>query len=205
MDLPPSSFYDSIWVVVDQLTKMDHFILCTKTITDKRTTNLFLDHIFRYHGFPEYIILLWTPVCVQVLEEVFWAFRHEGEVVVNPFHPQTNGQTKWVNQVLEQYLQCTTNYHQNNWSKLLLLVEFVYNNIIHSSTQQTPLFANHGLHPKFDQVWLWQQNIKIMKLLKNLDYERLGPFTIVKKSMSWPSSLNFFIPWKFIMCFMFPC
>jgi hypothetical protein len=30
------------------------------------------------------------------------------------------------------------------------MVEFAYNNIIHSSTQQTPLFANHGLHPKFD-------------------------------------------------------
>jgi D-mannonate dehydratase len=30
------------------------------------------------------------------------------------------------------------------------LAKFAYKNIIHSSTQQTPLFANHGLHPKFD-------------------------------------------------------
>jgi gluconate kinase len=30
------------------------------------------------------------------------------------------------------------------------MVEFAYNNIMHSSTQQTPFFANHGLHPKFD-------------------------------------------------------
>jgi hypothetical protein len=28
--------------------------------------------------------------------------------------------------------------------------EFAYNNIMHSSTQQTPFFVNHGLHPKFD-------------------------------------------------------
>jgi len=32
----------------------------------------------------------------------------------------------------------------------LALVEFAYNNIMHSSTQQTTLFVNHGLHPKFD-------------------------------------------------------
>ncbi len=30
------------------------------------------------------------------------------------------------------------------------MAEFAYNNIMHSSTQQTPLFENHGLHPKFD-------------------------------------------------------
>jgi len=30
------------------------------------------------------------------------------------------------------------------------MVEFSYNNTIHSTTHQTPLFANHGLHPRFD-------------------------------------------------------
>jgi hypothetical protein len=30
------------------------------------------------------------------------------------------------------------------------MVEFAYNNTMHSSTYQTPFFANHGLHPKFD-------------------------------------------------------
>jgi hypothetical protein len=39
-------------------------------------------------------------------------------------------------------------YNQNNWSKLLAMVEFAYNNAMHSFTQQTPLFANHGLHLK---------------------------------------------------------
>jgi hypothetical protein len=61
-----------------------------------------------------------------------------------------DGQIEWVNQVLKQYLQCITNYHQNNWSKLLAMVEFVYNNIVHSLTQQTSFFANHGLHHKFN-------------------------------------------------------
>jgi hypothetical protein len=46
------------------------------------------------------------------------------------YHPQTDGQTKRVNQVLEQYLHCTINYHQDNWMELLPLAEFAYNNTI---------------------------------------------------------------------------
>jgi hypothetical protein len=42
------------------------------------------------------------------------------------------------------------NYHQNNWLKILSMVVFAYNNTMHSSTQQTYLFANHDLHLKFD-------------------------------------------------------
>jgi hypothetical protein len=51
---------------------------------------------------------------------------------------------------LEQYLWCKTNYHQDNWLKLLAMVEFAYNNTVHSLTHQTPFFANHGLHLEFD-------------------------------------------------------
>jgi hypothetical protein len=45
-----------------------------------------------------------------------------------------DGQTKRVNQVLEQYLWCTTNYNQDNWLELLAMAKFAYNNIVHSST-----------------------------------------------------------------------
>jgi hypothetical protein len=40
--------------------------------------------------------------------------------------------------------------HQDNWSKLLAMVEFSYNNTMHLSTQQTPFFTNHDLQPKFN-------------------------------------------------------
>ena len=65
-------------------------------------------------------------------------------------HPQTDGQTKRVNQVVEQYLQCTVNYHQDNWVDLLPLAKFAYNNTCHSSIRHTPFFVNYGRHPKFD-------------------------------------------------------
>jgi hypothetical protein len=62
INLPPSNSYDSILVaVVDHLTKMAHIIPYTKTITSKRTTKLFLDHVFQYHGLPKDIIIDCEP------------------------------------------------------------------------------------------------------------------------------------------------
>ncbi len=66
------------------------------------------------------------------------------------FHPQTDGQTKRVNHVLEQYLRCTIAYQQDDWAELLPLAEFSYNNSVHASTGFTPFFVNYGIHPQFD-------------------------------------------------------
>lgn len=64
------------------------------------------------------------------------------------FHPQIDGQTKHVNQVLEQYIRCTINYQQDDCTTLLLLAKFAYNNTKHSSMQQTSFFANYNYHPR---------------------------------------------------------
>jgi len=64
------------------------------------------------------------------------------------YHPQNNGQTEQVNQELEQYLQIFVRERQDNWYTLLPLVEFSYNNHIHSSTQQTPFLLDTGRHPQ---------------------------------------------------------
>jgi hypothetical protein len=68
------------------------------------------------------------------------------------YHPQTDGQTERVNQVLEQYFRCFINYHQDNWVDLLPVIEFAYNNTFQKSIHQTPLFANYGYHPRFDSL-----------------------------------------------------
>ena len=63
------------------------------------------------------------------------------------YHPEADGQTEQANQTLEQYLHIYCSYQQNNWSQLLLLTEFVYNNALNASTGITPFFANKGYHP----------------------------------------------------------
>lgn len=66
------------------------------------------------------------------------------------FHPQTDGQSERTNQTLEQYLRCYTNYQQDDWSNLLPLAEFAYNNAENTSIQMTPFYANYAFHPKID-------------------------------------------------------
>ena len=55
-DLPLSNAYDSIFVVVDRLTKMAHFVPCKKTSSSEDTARLFLDNVYRYHGLPDDIV-----------------------------------------------------------------------------------------------------------------------------------------------------
>ena len=64
------------------------------------------------------------------------------------FHPESDGQTERTNQTLEAYLRMYTNYQQDNWSDLLPIAEFAYNNSVHSATQLTPFFANYGYNPR---------------------------------------------------------
>lgn len=66
------------------------------------------------------------------------------------FHPQTDGQTECVNQILEQYLRCAINYQQSDWKHLLPMAELASNNTIHASTGTTPFYADYGFHPRFD-------------------------------------------------------
>jgi hypothetical protein len=66
------------------------------------------------------------------------------------YNPQADGQSKRANQTLEQYLQHYCSYQQDNWSDLLLLAEFAYNNTPNASTGVSPFFTNKGYHPALD-------------------------------------------------------
>jgi len=63
------------------------------------------------------------------------------------YHPKDNGQTEHTNQTLEQYLCVYCNYQQNNWSELLSLAEFAYNNAPSATTNVSPFFANKKYYP----------------------------------------------------------
>jgi len=53
------------------------------------------------------------------------------------FHLQMNDQTERQNQMLEHYLQVYFNYKMNNWSELLSMIMFAYNNSVHVSIKKT--------------------------------------------------------------------
>ena len=63
------------------------------------------------------------------------------------YHPEGDGQTECLNQTLEQYLRIFCNYQQDNWSELLPLAEFTYNNAPSATMGVSPFYANNGYHP----------------------------------------------------------
>ena len=54
-----------------------------------------------------------------------------------------------VNTLVEQYLRGYCNYQQDNWTELLTMAEFSYNNTLASSMGITPFYAMYGEHPKY--------------------------------------------------------
>jgi hypothetical protein len=150
VELPPSKGFTAIAVWVCRLTKMAHFVPCSTSVTAEDTAKIFIHQVYRLHGLPEDIVSdrgtqfvsrFWTKLCNSL---------NIKRNLSTSFHPQSDGQTERVNQVLEQYLRCYASWHQDNWSDLLPLAEFAYNNSVHRSTGVSPFFVTYGFHPRFD-------------------------------------------------------
>jgi hypothetical protein len=145
-DLPEVKGYNQIWVVVDRFTKMSHFIPL-KNRRAKELAVVFIREVWRLHGLPKRIV----SDRDSVFTSKFWeAVMKQLEVNLDrssAYHPQTDGQTERVNQVLEQYLRTYCSWDQDDWVELLPYAEFCYNNTVHSATKQTPFYAAYGQHP----------------------------------------------------------
>jgi len=64
------------------------------------------------------------------------------------YHSQTDGQMERINQELEQYLRVFIDHRQEQWPDWLGIVEFAYNNKIHTATKILPFKANYGQDPR---------------------------------------------------------
>jgi len=132
--LPLVQEYDSILVVVDQLTKMVHFIPTTEKTSAEGLARLFRDNVWKLHGLPESIISDREPQFVAELIRELNGILGIVSKLSTVFHPQTDGQTEGVNQELEQYLRMFIDHRQEQWPEWLGAAEFAYNNKVHSST-----------------------------------------------------------------------
>ena len=145
--LPTSNGYTAILVVIDHLTKESVFIPTTDSTTTVDVADAFVTHVFAKHGIPLHVS------SDRRSEFTSHFFRSLGALLcmrlhfTSGHHPSANGQVERVNSTLEQYLRIYCNYQQDNWSKLLPLAEFAYNNAPHSTTGVSPFFANKGYDP----------------------------------------------------------
>jgi hypothetical protein len=108
--------HDSIWVIVDRLTKTTHFIPVHTTYSAKRYTEIYVDLIVHLHGVPKTILL---DRGTQFVAH-FWAQVHEslGTKLIHSssYHPQTDGQTERVNQIVEDMLRACVIHFDKAWT-----------------------------------------------------------------------------------------
>jgi hypothetical protein len=145
--LPTSKKCNTIWVVVDRLTKARHLIPSESTIDAEGLADLFMQHVFKLHGLPLTIVTdrgpqfaadFWGRLCSRLGID---------RRLSTAFHPQTDGQTERVNAVMEQYLRMHVNYLQDDWVEWLPLAEFAANNHASETTGACPFFGMYGATP----------------------------------------------------------
>ena len=134
-------------VVVDKNTKLAHFIPTTETINSNKTAMLYLHHVWKHHGTPNEMISDQGPVFVSKFMRRLYELLRIQPAPTTAFHPQSDGQTERVNQFLKQILQMFTTKRQDDWSDLLPIAKFAYNNSLHSATGFSPFYATYGYHP----------------------------------------------------------
>jgi len=145
--LPSSSSFDTILVIVDRLSKQAIFIPTHNTITSTELAHLFVTYVFSKHRVLSHV------TSDRGSKFVSHFFRSLGTALdmrlhfTSGYHLETNSQAERTNQTLEQYLHIYCNYQQDNWSELLPLAEFAYNNAPSAITGVSPFFANKGYHP----------------------------------------------------------
>jgi hypothetical protein len=136
--------YDSIWVIIDRLTKIAHFLLVKVKYPVIAYVELYIARILSLHGVPKTIVPDRGPQFVSKLWEELHKSLGTKLLHSSSYHPQTSGQTKRVNQILEDMLRACVLEFPQKWDDCLPLAEFSYNNSYQESIKMAPFEALYG-------------------------------------------------------------
>jgi hypothetical protein len=147
------SGYDSIRVIVDHLSKVAHFIPVKTTYKGSKLAELYIARIVCLHGVPKKIV---SDRGTQITSK-FWEKLHESmDTKLNfssAYHPQTDGQTERINQILEDMLRACALKDNQSWDKCLPYAEFSYNNSYQESIKMTPFEFLYGRKCRTPMFW----------------------------------------------------
>ncbi|KAD6453304.1 hypothetical protein E3N88_08009 [Mikania micrantha] len=144
---------DTIWVIVDRLTKSAHFLPIKETDKLDKLTRIYIKEVVTRHGVPISII----SDRDSRFTSHFWKSLHKALGtrldMSTAYHPQTDGQSERTIQTLEDMLRACVIDFGNSWESHLPLVEFSYNNSYHTSIQAAPFEALYGRKCRSPICW----------------------------------------------------
>jgi transposase InsO family protein len=147
------SGYNSIWVIVDRVAKVAHFIPVKSTYSGPQLAELYMPRILCLHGVAKKIVsdrgTQFTLRCWERLHETL-----DTQLCFNSaYHPQTDGQTERVNQILEDMLRACVLQYGRSWDKSLTYAEFSYNNSYQGCLKMSPFEMLYGRRCRTPLFW----------------------------------------------------
>ncbi|GKB93762.1 reverse transcriptase domain-containing protein [Tanacetum coccineum] len=144
---------DTIWVIVDRLTKSAHFIPTRETDSMETLTRLYIKEIVSWHGVPISIISDHDSHFTSKLWQSLQSALGTQLDMSTTYHPETDGQSERTIQTLEDMLRACVIDFRKGWEKHLPLVEFSYNNNYHASIKAEPFEALYGRKCRSPVYW----------------------------------------------------
>jgi hypothetical protein len=121
--------YDSIWVIVDRLTKVAHFIPVKTTYSGAKLVELYVSNSMPTWSTEKDCVRQGLAIHIQILGETSRI---------------TDGQTERTNQILEDMLRACVLKYGKSWDKSLPYAKFSYNNSYQASIEMAPYEALYG-------------------------------------------------------------
>ncbi|GJQ94961.1 putative reverse transcriptase domain-containing protein [Tanacetum coccineum] len=144
---------DTIWVIVDRLTKSAHFLPMRETDPMDKLARLYLKEVVTRHGIPVSIICDRDPRFASNFWRSFQKALGTRLDMSTAYHPETDGQSERTIQTLEDMLRACVIDFGNGWEGHLPLIEFSYNNSYHASIKAAPFEALYGRKCRSPVCW----------------------------------------------------
>lgn len=145
--LPMSDGFNCILVIADLFSKYAHFLSLRHPFTAFTVAKLFISQVYRLHGMPSALVSDRDNIFTSALwRELFKLAKVELHMSTS-YHPQSDGQTKRVNQCLETFSRCFVHACPKQWHQWLDLAEFWYNTSWNSALGRSPFEVLYGYAP----------------------------------------------------------
>ncbi|GKD41520.1 putative reverse transcriptase domain-containing protein [Tanacetum coccineum] len=175
------SGHDTIWVIVDRLTKSAYFLAIREDYSTEKLAKIYIDEIVMRHGVRVSIISdrdgRFTSRCWQTVQKALGTRLD----MSTTYHPQTDGQSERTIQTLEDMLRACVIDFCGSWDVHLPLVEFSYNNSYHLSIRCAPFEALYGR--KYRSPILWAEIRESSLIGPELVQETTDKVVLIKEKL----------------------
>ncbi|GJY65007.1 putative reverse transcriptase domain-containing protein [Tanacetum coccineum] len=162
MKLPKSSQgYDTIWVIVDRLTKSAIFVPMRETDSMDKLARMYLKEVVTRHVIPLSIISDRDPRFAPNFWRSLQNDLGTSLDMSTAYHPQTNGQSERTIQTLKDMLRAYAIEFGKGWVNHLLLVEFSYNNSYYASIKAAQFEALYGRKCRSPICWAEVEEVQL--------------------------------------------